>query len=59
MDLDGPHPAIEHGAQLSLRKGLHKLRIEFFEAEGKEQLDVSVQSDKIKPQPLPADWLFH
>lgn len=59
VDLDGPHPAIEHGAQLSLRKGLHKLRIEFFEAEGKEQLDVSVQSDKIKPQSLPTDWLFH
>lgn len=59
VDLDGPHPAIEHGAQLSLRKGLHKLRIEFFEAEGKEQLDVSVQSDKINPQSLPADWLFH
>lgn len=59
VDLDGPHPAIEHGVQLSLRKGLHKLRIEFFEAEGKEQLDVSVQSDRIKPQPLPAAWLVH
>jgi len=59
VDLDGPHPAIEHGVQLSLKKGLHKLRIEFFEAEGKEQLEVSVQSDKIKPQPLPADWLAH
>lgn len=59
VDLDGPHPAIEHGAQLSLRKGLHKLRVEFFEAEGQEQLEVSIQSDRIKPQPLPADWLVH
>lgn len=57
VDLDGPHPAIEHGTQLSLQKGLHQLRIEFFEAEGKEQLEVSVQSDKLKPQPLPTDWL--
>lgn len=59
VDLDGPHPAIEHGVQLSLRKGLHKLRIEFFEAEGKELLEVTVQSDKTEPQPLPADWLVH
>ena len=59
VDLDGPHPANEHGTQLSLQKGLHRLCIEFFEAEGKEQLEVSVQSDKLKPQPLPADWLTH
>ena len=59
VDLDGDHPAIEHGTQLSLDAGLHELRIEFFEAEGKEVLEVSVQSDKVPPQPLPADWLFH
>lgn len=59
VDLDGPHPAIEHGTQLSLAAGLHELRIEFFEAEGKEQLEVSVQSDEVEPQPLPAAWLFH
>lgn len=59
VDLDGPHPAIEHGTQLSLQKGLHQLRIEFFEAEGKEQLEVSVQSDKLNPQSLLADWLVH
>ncbi len=59
VDLDGDHPAIEHGTQLSLDAGLHSLRIEFFEAEGKEVLEVSVQSDKVPPQPLPADWLYH
>lgn len=59
VDLDGPHPAIEHGTQLSLQKGLHQLRIAFFEAESKEQLEVNVQSDKLKPQPLPAKWLVH
>ena len=59
VDLDGDHPAIEHGTQLSLDAGLHSLRIEFFEAEGKEALEVSVQSDKVSPQPLPVDWLFH
>ena len=59
VDLDGDHPAIEHGTQLSLDAGLHELRIEFFEAEGKEVLEVSVQSDRVPPQPLPADWLFH
>jgi hypothetical protein len=59
VDLDGDHPAIEHGTQLSLDAGLHELRIEFFEAEGKEVLEVSVQSDLTAAQPLPADWLFH
>jgi S1-C subfamily serine protease len=59
VNLDGPHPAIEHGTQLSLDAGLHSLRIEFFEAEGKEVVETSVQSDKVPPQPLPANWLFH
>lgn len=59
VDLDGPHPAIEHGTQISLASGLHRFRVEFFEAEGHEVLEVSVQSDRMKSQPLPPDWLFH
>jgi len=55
---DGLHSAMEKDGSIALRKGYHKIRVEFFEATGNEKLTVSVRSSILPKQILPKEWLF-
>ena len=55
---DGIHGAIEKQGTVLLKKGLHLLNIEYFEATGGEVLQVSMQGPGMKKQPLPPSMLF-
>jgi len=44
-DNDGPHPMQFTSGRRRLEKGLHAVRIEFFEATGEADLDVTLTRD--------------
>jgi alpha-L-fucosidase len=58
-DNDGLHSRQERSGVIALRKGFHKIRVEYFERTGSDELDVYVRSTKLPKQPLPQDWLFY
>ncbi len=55
---DGSHSAITASNRLALKKGLHKLRLLYFEDYEGNSIEVGYQSDKIKRQILPENILF-
>jgi hypothetical protein len=55
---DGSHSAITASNRLALKKGLHKLRLLYFEDYEGNSIEVGYQSDKIKRQILPENTLF-
>jgi PA14 domain len=44
-DNDGPHPMQSASGRRRLEKGLHAVRIEFFEATGEAELEVTLSRD--------------
>ena len=58
VDNDGEHGAKELSGSLSLNKGRHKIRAEYFQTGGGTALSVSYNSDEISYQPIPETVLF-
>jgi len=56
---DGQHAMQERQGELALARGLHRLRVEFFEKAGEEGLRVSYKGPGITKQPIPIDALSH
>ena len=56
---DGSHSAQTKTGKVALRKGMHKLRLEYFEDYDSEALSVSFASDSMPKQILPHSVLFH
>jgi len=48
VDNDGQHGAYEKDGEIALQKGLHKIRLSYFQAGGGKALKVFVNSNKIK-----------
>ncbi len=55
---DGLHGTREREGIIPLRKGYHKIRVEYFEATGNDNLKVFVRSPGKTKMKLPKDWLF-
>jgi alpha-L-fucosidase len=56
---DGLHARESKSGVIALKKGFHKIRVEYFERTGSDELDVYVRSTKLAKQPLPKEWLFY
>ena len=56
---DGLHSRLERTGEIALKKGYHKIRVEYFNRTGTGDLIVSVRTTGLKKQLLPAEWLFH
>ncbi len=59
VDNDGNHGATEKSGKLALKKGLHKIMVQYFDAAGDNSLEVSMQPDAGKKVQVPASVLFH
>ena len=59
VDNDGQHAVIEIGGQIGLEKGLHKIKVHFFESAGGEALKVQYDGPGIEKQEIPEQILKH
>ncbi len=59
VDNDGIHGPVELRGKAALRAGLHAIRVEYFENEGDELLEVSWEGPGLEKQPIPAEALVH
>ena len=58
LDNDGVHASITARGTVRLNKGLHPIRVLFFEGMGGESLEVQVEGPGVPKQPIPAIQLF-
>ena len=56
-DNDGLHAMQERHGNIPLEKGLHRIRVEFFERTGGDGLEVRVKSQSLPKTILPPSWL--
>ena len=56
---DGPHGAQEMAGDIPLKKGLHPIKVAFFQGGGEFSLDVLWDGPGIEKQKIPAKVLFH
>jgi hexosaminidase len=58
IDNDGLHQDRERGGQIALEKGMHPIRLEFFDAGGGYRLQLRYSAGKGAPQPVPPSWFL-
>lgn len=56
---DGAHAAQEESGQVLLKRGAHKIVIEYFQGGGGGALEASYEGPEVKKQAIPANVLFH
>ncbi len=56
---DGCHGVIEKSGQIALRKGFHKISVDYFDSIFDDALEVYYESPDIKKQQIPATALFY
>ncbi len=56
---DGDHGNVEKNGKVALRKGLHKIRVIYFDSGGGNSLRVSIQPEGANKEIIPASPLFH
>ena len=56
---DGEHGLVEKSGTAALKKGYHRIRVEYFDSGGGNELKVFWQSDDAGKELLPASVLFH
>jgi hypothetical protein len=59
IDNDGPHGSYTQTASTSLRAGVHKIAVKYFQLGGSSLLNVSWEGPEIEKQEIPASVLFH
>jgi alpha-L-fucosidase len=59
IDNDGDHGTVEKAGKIALRKGFHRIRIQYFDSGGGNELSVSMQPEDGKKQLIPAAILYH
>jgi hypothetical protein len=59
VDNDGLHALKEQEGSIPLDKGLHEIKVTFFERTGGDALTVSVRSPVMKKQVIPRSWLMY
>ena len=58
VDNDGDHGTIERAGSIDLKKGLHKITVDYLNAGGGAWLDAFYKGPGIPKQIIPADKLF-
>ena len=56
---DGDHGNVEKSGKVALRKGYHKIKVQYFDSGGGNTLKVSYQPDGSDKKEIPATLLFH
>jgi alpha-L-fucosidase len=59
IDNDGVHAMVVKNGTSALAKGMHKLRVTFFERTGGDDLKVSISGPGMKEQKIPAAYLVY
>lgn len=59
VDNDGSHDVKRVNGKISLTKGFHKIKVEYFDDYMGELLEVGISSKNMKEQVIPAKMLFH
>ena len=59
VDNDGDHGTVEKSGKAALKKGLHKIRVIYFDSGGGNELKILIQAGGGKKEELPAAMLFH
>ena len=58
VDNDGEHGTKEMSNSLTLEKGMHQIRIDYFQSGGQKTLLAAYSSDDIRYQSIPESILF-
>jgi sialidase-1 len=59
IDNDGAHGIYERMTSTSLKEGLHKLKVEYFQQGGGSLLEIYWEAEEIPKQKIPQEVLFH
>ncbi len=59
IDNDGAHGVYAKRASTSLRKGLHKIKVKYFQKGGGKALKVLWEGSEIKKEEIPDSVLYH
>jgi alpha-L-fucosidase len=59
IDNDGLHGTVEKKGSVALSSGYHKIRVEYFEKTGGDELKLFIESLKLKKQEVGKEMLFH
>jgi alpha-L-fucosidase len=59
VDNDGLHSMVEKKGVIALAKGLHPIRVQYFQKGGGRGLNVSLEGPKTEKGPIPDSALFH
>lgn len=60
VDNDGVHEGRRRKGSIALTKGMHPVRIAYFDKDGGQRLRISYQGPGMKePERLPMEWLYH
>ena len=59
VDNDGLHGIVDKGGVIALKEGYHRIRIDFFESAGGEDLKVYLKGPEMEKQFIPDVLLFH
>jgi alpha-L-fucosidase len=59
VDNDGDHGTVEKSGKAFLRKGLHKIKVQYFDSGGGNELRVHIQPEGGRKVEVPASILFH
>lgn len=59
VDNDGDHGTVEKSGKAALRKGLHKIRVTYFDSGGGNELKVLIQPEGGKKEEIQASMLFY
>ncbi|HMI78020.1 MAG TPA: PA14 domain-containing protein, partial [Ferruginibacter sp.] len=59
VDNDGDHGTVEKSGKAALKKGLHKIRVTYFDSGGGNELKVLLQTEGGIKTEIPAGSLYH
>ena len=59
VDHDGIHGSETKNGKIALRKGYHRIKLDFIQASGNINLSLTMNADGLPKQSLPASMLFH
>ncbi|WP_262509688.1 MULTISPECIES: PA14 domain-containing protein [Arenibacter] len=59
IDNDGAHGNYEKKGSISLKAGMHKISLNYFQQGGGRKLTLSWQSDDFEKMEIPSNMLFH
>lgn len=56
---DGLHEVTEKPGQAALAKGVHRIKVQFFDYGGEEGLEVLLEGPGLEKQRIPEEWFLH